>query len=58
MLRHLTRHDSFLKNITEGNVEGKSGRETSRRSYIKQMKEKVGIESYQQLKVRAFVTDG
>ncbi|KAI5636210.1 hypothetical protein NE865_11049 [Phthorimaea operculella] len=50
MMGHLIRHDSFLKTIIEGKVEGKRGRGRPRRNYFQQLKEKVNVVSYQEVK--------
>ncbi|XP_073956518.1 uncharacterized protein [Choristoneura fumiferana] len=48
MIGHLIRHDDFFKTILEEKIEGKRGRGRPRRSYIDQIKEKVGVASYQE----------
>ncbi|KAI5634899.1 hypothetical protein NE865_12382 [Phthorimaea operculella] len=50
MIGHLIRHDHFLKNIVEGKVEGRRRRGRPRRNYFEQIKEKVRVVSYQQVK--------
>ncbi|KAJ2951390.1 hypothetical protein O0L34_g13533 [Tuta absoluta] len=50
MMGHLIRHDHFLKNIVEGKVEGRRGRGRPRRNYFDQIKEKVNVVSYQEVK--------
>ena len=50
MIGHLIRHDHFLKNIIEGKIEGKRGRGRPRRNYFEQVKEKVNVVSYQEVK--------
>ncbi|XP_073966137.1 26S proteasome non-ATPase regulatory subunit 13-like [Choristoneura fumiferana] len=49
LIGHLIRHDDFFKTILEGKIEGKRGRGRSRRSYIDQIREKVGVASYQEM---------
>lgn len=54
MLRHLIRHDNiFLETILEGKVEERRGTGNSRKNYILQMKEKMNIMTYKDLKVLA-----
>lgn len=53
MMGHLIRHDTFFKTILEGKIEGKRGRGRPRRNFIEQVKEKVGVVSYQEVKRKA-----
>lgn len=50
MIGHLIRHDLFIKNIIEGKIEGKRGRGRPRRTFMEQIKEKVHVGSYQEVK--------
>ncbi|KAI8442554.1 hypothetical protein MSG28_006015 [Choristoneura fumiferana] len=53
MLKHLIRHDSYIKTILEGRIEGRRGGGRARRSFIDPAKEKVNVMSYQELKTLA-----
>ncbi|KAI5638904.1 reverse transcriptase (RNA-dependent DNA polymerase) domain-containing protein [Phthorimaea operculella] len=50
MIGHLMRHDNFWKNIVEGKIEGSRGRGRPRRNYFDQIKEKVNVVSYREVK--------
>lgn len=53
MFGHLTRHDSSLRSIMEGKIEGKRAKGRQRRSYLAQISEKVSHVSYQEIKAKA-----
>lgn len=53
MVGHLIRHDSFIKTIMEGKIEGKRGRGRPRISYMSQIKEKIAVVSYKEVKETA-----
>ncbi|KAI5631681.1 reverse transcriptase (RNA-dependent DNA polymerase) domain-containing protein [Phthorimaea operculella] len=53
MLGHLLRHDDLLKTIIEGKIEGRRGRGRPRRAYMDQVKEKIGVMSYKEVKEKA-----
>jgi len=50
MIRHLLRHDSLLKTVIEGNVDGHIGRGKPRMEYMKQIIIDMGKNSYKELK--------
>ena len=53
MIGHLIRHDNFMGNIIEGKIEGKRGRGRPWINYMSQVKEKVAVESYKEVKEKA-----
>lgn len=53
MLGHLIRHDSYIKVIIEGKIEGKRKRGRPRRAYMDQIKEKISVSSYREVKEKA-----
>ena len=53
MIGHLIRHDRFINNIMEGKIEGKRGRGRPRLSYISQIKNKINVMSYKEVKEAA-----
>lgn len=44
------RHDNFIRSIIEGEIEGKRGRGKPKHSYIDQIKEKVTVVMYKEVK--------
>ena len=50
MVGHILRHDSLLKTIIEGNIEGKNARGRPRLEYMTQIREDVGKSSYTAMK--------
>lgn len=54
MIGHLIRHDSFIRNIIEGKIEGKRRRGRPRIEYIDQVKRKIDVVSYKEVKEKAW----
>lgn len=57
MFMHVIRYDSYLRSIVEWKIEGKSGRERPKRSYLYQVRGKIYVMSYQEIKDRSLNRD-
>lgn len=54
MVGHLIHRDNFISNIIEEKVKGKRGRRRLRHSYLDQIKEKVAVATFKEVREMAF----